>query len=260
MELVRRLNGFLRYLGLRRSSYWDKPALLDEWLESPLKAMVVRLYCISSMAARQSHQAATQSASYQSDLLIHAGDLTQGGTAAEIQAQLDWLDTLPHTHKVLISGNHDRYFDIKTRHDEDTLTHARLDFKRIHYLERKSVTLSFKGQRRLNIFGAPDIIGPTGTSSTNAFQYDAGHHPWREAVPRNTDVLITHGPPRHHLDLNLGCSGLLRDGWRVKPKLHVFGHIHCSRGTQSVFWDSCQLGYENFLSRKMRGPLLGHGS
>ncbi|KAG9632525.1 hypothetical protein KCU69_g20257, partial [Aureobasidium melanogenum] len=41
------------------------------------------------------------------DLLIHAGDLTQAGTPKELQAQLDWLNSLPHTHKVVIAGNHD---------------------------------------------------------------------------------------------------------------------------------------------------------
>lgn len=41
------------------------------------------------------------------DLLIHAGDLTRGGTSEEIQAQLDSLNAQPHMHKVVIAGNHD---------------------------------------------------------------------------------------------------------------------------------------------------------
>lgn len=53
-----------------------------------------------------------------------------------------------------------------------------------------------------------------------------------QTIPPDTDVLITHGPPWGHCDLtckgyNVGCKDLLeevRD--RVKPKIHVFGHLH----------------------------------
>ncbi|EGX96671.1 phosphoesterase [Cordyceps militaris CM01] len=41
------------------------------------------------------------------DLLLHAGNLTVGGSFAKLQAQLDWLNTLPHRQKVVIAGNHD---------------------------------------------------------------------------------------------------------------------------------------------------------
>jgi hypothetical protein len=44
-------------------------------------------------------------------ILLHAGDLTNKGTFAELQAQLDWINTLPHPHKVVIGGNHDRILD-----------------------------------------------------------------------------------------------------------------------------------------------------
>ena len=38
------------------------------------------------------------------DLLLHAGDLTEGGTFEELQEQLDWLNNQPHRHKVVIAG------------------------------------------------------------------------------------------------------------------------------------------------------------
>ena len=59
--------------------------------------------------------------------------------------------------------------------------------------------------------------------------------PCREAwskIPDGIDILITHGPPLGHGDLcsshqRAGCLDLLRDiQERVKPKYHVFGHIH----------------------------------
>ncbi|NRS87458.1 Icc-related predicted phosphoesterase [Flavobacterium sp. 7E] len=50
-------------------------------------------------------------------------------------------------------------------------------------------------------------------------------------IPKDTDILITHGPPFGILDLtasnyNAGCEMLLKKVNQIKPKLHVFGHIH----------------------------------
>jgi len=45
------------------------------------------------------------------DILIHAGDLTEGGTLSELQATLDWLHSQPHRHKIVIAGNHDLLLD-----------------------------------------------------------------------------------------------------------------------------------------------------
>lgn len=87
--------------------------------------------------------------------MIHAGDLTNAGTVKEIQAQLDWLASLPHREKILIAGNHDSYFDPKSRRDEDK--RKKLNFRTLHYLENKAITLKFKGGRKLNFYGSPDI-------------------------------------------------------------------------------------------------------
>lgn len=60
-----------------------------------------------------------------------------------------------------------------------------------------------------------------------------------DLIPSDTDILITHGPPKHVLDLtttnvSTGCPDLLSTiQKRVKPKLHVFGHIHESYGVDT---------------------------
>lgn len=93
-------------------------------------------------------------------------------------------------------------------------------------------------------------------------------------MPPQTDILVTHGPPvrrrpaqtpccvgvhadarsqKHHRDLGLGCPHLLREVWRVRPRLHVFGHTHCAYGKESVYFDNMQLAYERLLSRPRRG-------
>jgi hypothetical protein len=56
-----------------------------------------------------------------------------------------------------------------------------------------------------------------------------------ERIPLETDILITHGPPRGHGDKNVtgeccGCADLLQRVQHVKPRLHLFGHIHEGSG------------------------------
>lgn len=89
----------------------------------------------------------------------------------------------------------------------------------------------------------------------NSFQYERQDTPWENKIPIETDVLITHTPPKYHLDINLGCAGLLKEIWRVKPRLHVFGHIHSGHGREPVFWDEGQAAYERLMDRKRGGMI-----
>jgi hypothetical protein len=65
----------------------------------------------------------------------------------------------------------------------------------------------------------------------------------------DTDILITHGSPAHHLDCTSGCNALL-DPWKLRPKLHVFGHIHAARGVQTATWTAGQSAYERISARR----------
>lgn len=55
-------------------------------------------------------------------------------------------------------------------------------------------------------------------------------------IPEDTDILVTHTPPIGHGDLvcsniRAGCVDLLNVvQQRIKPKYHVFGHIHEGNG------------------------------
>lgn len=40
------------------------------------------------------------------DILIHAGYLTQSGTADELDDVPSWLAAQPHPYKLLVAGNH----------------------------------------------------------------------------------------------------------------------------------------------------------
>lgn len=165
--------GLLQTLRLRRSNDWEKPTLLDEFLASPLQALVLRIFRVILFLRGRPFRAPRDRPAIRvvcisdthdhivpvpdGDLLIHAGDLTNAGTVDDIQRQVDWLASLPHRHKVLVCGNHDSWFDELARKPEDKASGRQVDLKGIHYLERSSATLDFTGARRLNVWGAPDI-------------------------------------------------------------------------------------------------------
>ncbi|KAI4127021.1 MAG: hypothetical protein LQ338_003434 [Usnochroma carphineum] len=215
-------------------------------LQPPDPASSVGLVCISD-----THEKKTTIPD--GDVLIHAGDLANRGTAAEIQDQVDWIASLPHQYKIMIAGNHDSYFDPRARRDSDL--HQAIDFKGIHYLQHSSVTLDFPGleNRQLTFYGAPQI--PACGGDDFAFQYPRHQDAWSDKIPRQIDVLITHTPPRHHLDLphGMGCEFLLKEVWKVRPRVHVFGHVHAAYGRESVFWDQGQAAYERICARGHAG-------
>ena len=64
----------------------------------------------------------------------------------------------------------------------------------------------------------------------------------------DTDVLVTHGPPRAHLNLlGIGCVFLLDAVWRVRPRLHVFGHVHEGYGQEVLQYTPLQAAYERLV-------------
>ncbi|KAL8996611.1 MAG: hypothetical protein Q9169_003893 [Polycauliona sp. 2 TL-2023] len=251
------------------SSPFEQPSLLFHFISSPLRflvqhlyslillfrgsavsspdpSVVIRLVCISDTHSKKTLIP-------DGDVLIHAGDLANNGTAAEIQDQVDWIAALPHQHKILIAGNHDGFLDPRSRQDSDK--ESTVDFKSIRYLQHSGITLTFPqaANRQLSFYGAPHI--PACGGDDFAFQYPRQRDAWSNTIPRTTDVLITHTPPRNHLDLphGMGCGFLLKELWHVKPKLHVFGHVHCGYGRESLFWDEGQKAYERVCSRTQIG-------
>ena len=250
----------------RPSTVWDPPTTLDHLLSSPVQFVIHHVYALflflrGPAYSRLPHQKPVRVVCISDthcltksippgDLLIHAGDLTNKGTLAEIQTMIDWLKTLPHPEKIAIAGNHDSFFDTTTRRAEDRS--KSLDWGSIHYLEHNSVELTFdeSGGRTFSIYGAPQI--PQCGGSDFAFQYKRGKDYWTKAVPQGTDILVTHTPPKYHLDLPvaLGDEFLLRETWRVKPTLHVFGHVHSGHGIEPVYWDQGQKAYERVRARQ----------
>ncbi|RSL88716.1 hypothetical protein CEP52_015126 [Fusarium oligoseptatum] len=181
------------------------------------------------------------------DVLLHAGDLTNRGSFEELQEQLDWLNTMPHRYKVVIGGNHDKLLDAeyvrqfpdRICEDEGT-SRSDLDWGDIVYLHNSSTTLRFANGRRLKVYGSP----LTECCGTWAFQYPPIRQVWAGTVPDDTDILLTHGPPRGHLDNGgKGCPQLLKEVCRVRPRLVVFGHIHVGAGQEEMTYSGADRAY-----------------
>lgn len=155
------------------------------------------------------------------DVLIHAGDLTEGGTLRQLAAFDRFLSTLPHRHKIIIAGNHDLCFESHPSEARALVTHAR-------YLQDDAYRIG-----DLTFWGSP--WQPWFFDwAFNLPRGEALRKRW-DLIPDETNVLITHGPPHGRLDLaqrgeHTGCEELWTALQRVRPRLHVFGHIHEGAG------------------------------
>ena len=155
------------------------------------------------------------------DILIHAGDFTDYGTFEQAADFNLWLGQLPHPHKIVIAGNHDFCFESNPQEAKALLTNG-------IYLQDQEIEI-----RGIKFYGSPW----TPVFFDWAFMANPGPQManiWSK-IPNDTDVLITHGPPKGICDLtdqgdNAGCQELLAALNTVKPKYHIFGHIHEGRG------------------------------
>lgn len=180
----------------------------------------MRLVCISD--THMTHKAMTIP---DGDVLIHAGDATSQGLSLEVQHFLEWFAAQPHPHKILIAGNHDWLFQ---RHPEMS-AQLLAAHPGITYLEDSGVEI--EGVR---FWGSPWQPWFLDWAFNLPRKGEALRETWNR-VPMDTDVLITHGPPHGVLDQvhggpHLGCEELRIRLASVRPRLHIFGHIHDSYG------------------------------
>ncbi len=157
------------------------------------------------------------------DIIIHAGDISNIGEEHQVIDFLNWFADLPHQHKIFIAGNHDFFFERESKKYIEKIIPSN-----IIYLNDSSCTID-----SINIYGSP--ITPRFYDW--AFNRDRGKNiqqHWK-LIPTDTDILITHGPPFGKLDattnnLRTGCEDLLKVVEKIKPKYHIFGHIHEAYG------------------------------
>lgn len=161
-------------------------------------------------------------------ILVHAGDVSGRGTVPEIEMFLEWFSSLPYDNKIMIAGNHDFLFETRPEKAQELLAR----YPGIIYLNDSGVTVE-----GIKFWGSP-ITPYFHNWAFNRFSHEIQPH-W-DLIPEGTDVLITHGPPHGILDFTVhdqkpvGCPKLLDKIKQIKPKVHVFGHIHEGMGMQEI--------------------------
>jgi Icc-related predicted phosphoesterase len=158
------------------------------------------------------------------DLLIVAGDLTARDHEYEYREVYEWFWMQNYAGIVFIGGNHDNNIGTITKQGPQS----------IQYLCDSGT--EFLG---LKIWGSPwtkTFKGMNPHCKAFTMEDDCQIGEKFKLIPDDTDILITHSPPLGILDVvqrwpdmkmeNCGSGHLRTHVERIKPKLHVFGHIH----------------------------------
>lgn len=163
------------------------------------------------------------------DILICSGDICSRGSLDEAMDFINWFGAQKYTHKILVPGNHDWVFE-----HNPSLMEAECRTHGVILLVDSGITID-----GVKFWGSP--VQPRFFDW--AFNRDRGvdiQKHW-DLIPVDTDVLITHGPPAGILDYvpgryggSVGCQDLARTIVKTNIKLHIFGHIHYSRGHSKV--------------------------
>ena len=163
----------------------------------------------------------------EADVLLHCGDFTGHGSLQQIENFNAWLGTVPCKERVVIAGNHD--FELDRKHSSNSRArYAASRLTNCTYLLDEEVRIG-----GLRIWGAPHQPAYGGW----AFNLERGAEikaKWN-LIPTGIDIVMTHGPPLGFGDRtargeHVGCADLLDAIRRVKPRYHVFGHIHEAMG------------------------------
>lgn len=170
------------------------------------------------------------------DILIHAGDFSllpknsyqdRELMIKELTDLKNWFDKVRANfkHTILVPGNHDWIFEVDYEFAKDFMGETIV-------LNDSSVTID-----GLKIWGTPINLEFRDWAFNRAAGDDILAH--FNKIPKDTDVLITHGPPLGILDQafpeknspKLGDIDLLNIVDSLELKAHIFGHIHGSHGT-----------------------------
>ncbi len=170
------------------------------------------------------------------DLLIHCGDICPHGELVDYIRQLNWLKSIKDNYPLgvaLSPGNHDCVI-------EEQPSLARL--------EARCAGIQLYIDEAAEIGGVKFYFSPWTPEYYNwAFMKpDDALTPKWDAIPNDTQFLVTHGPARHFLDYvprtneHVGSRTLgIRTYQLEHIKIHACGHIHSGYGRKRVdekFW------------------------
>ena len=142
------------------------------------------------------------------------------------------------------------------------------EYPSITYLNHEftHIYLKREGGPRTNfkVFGSP--YSPA--QGLWAFAYPPEHASslW-DQIPLDTDIVITHTPPKYHCDESKhtgasGCKSFRETLWRVRPSLAICGHVHEGRGAERILWDlDCpNVKFKESATGYWTDPSLGIGN
>lgn len=161
------------------------------------------------------------------DMVIFSGDMSIPRelpfSINQCMDFIEWFAKLPIKHKVCIAGNHDIAIERKAVNGGDMMS------KGIIYLENNSTIIE-----GIKIWGSP-ITPSFGIGWAFNRKRDKLYDLWA-SIPDDTDIVISHGPPKGILDHSYnqdgnvyercGCAALAKRMRLLEPKLCLFGHIH----------------------------------
>lgn len=159
------------------------------------------------------------------DILIHSGDFSNYGSKEDIKVFLNWFNSLQnYTYKIFIAGNHDRSFEENPNFKNSILK----KFPYLTYLEDSEYNIE-----KVKIYGSPWQPAFCNWAFNLPRNGEELEKKW-DLIPENLDILITHGAPFGYLDgtqnIGVGCELLRKRIDQIRPKIHIFGHIHGGYG------------------------------
>ena len=223
------------------------------------------------------------------DIFIHCGDFTNHKTStSDLRDFNEWLNTIPHKYKIVISGNHDVALSKSVELNRQKMCNAT-------YLQDE--TIEIEG---IKIHGTPWHTDRGIWYLAKAFS--APSHILEQKyqlIPKDIDILISHPPPtqvgldKNHHNRFMGVPELTQHSlMRVKPRvkkklqknaskfglkqIHCFGHNHDGIGVKKfshtdhdtvlinsattvnlqIFFSRAYTKYQNFQKRSLLSIII----
>jgi Icc-related predicted phosphoesterase len=160
------------------------------------------------------------------DVLIFAGD-GEFYSASDLIDFNNWLSGLKHEHIIVIAGNHDFFCEKYPDEVNKYLTKA-------IYLKDEQYVLS----NGMSVWGSPMTKTFLEWAFTESDEI-LGRDYWSK-IPKDTDILLSHGPAYKHLDItapggdHLGSKALAKKIDELKIPYVIFGHIHGGYGIEKT--------------------------
>jgi Icc-related predicted phosphoesterase len=193
------------------------------------------------------------------DVVIHCGDEANVRKPWQNKLQsaafLDWFVKLDIATKIFVPGNHSTAI-------ADGLIKP-VDYPSVRFLIHEAMEL-----HGLRLFGSP--YTPEFFDWAYMKDREELEHYWAE-IPAETDILLTHGPPKGIRDvtrhwrskepIHVGSKKLTRHVTeRIKPRIHAFGHLHDEAGIENFGAETRDgIQFINCSCVDLQGNLVNHG-